>query len=196
MYNLTGVCGVERGDVVLDLGAYNGNSSIVFSRAAGTAGRVYAFEPNPTTQAMLEGNLLKASCENVEIVRAGASDTVTTLGFSQGGAASLFRDGGELKIPVTTVDAFVDERALATVNFIKFDIEGHELKAIEGARETISKFRPKLAISIYHLHYDVHLIPLLIQDICPWYKYYIRHNNVGEGEVVLFCTPIHRVAGI
>ena len=146
-YNLKGICGVENGDVVFDLGSFNGNSSIVFARAAGPAGHVFAFEPNPDTQQMLSRNLAKAKIYNVEVVPAGASDSKGTLRFSSGGAASKFTNDGEIEAP------------------------------------------------IYHLHFDPHEIPLLVKKLCPWYKFYIRHNNVGEGEIVLFCSPISRVPG-
>ncbi|TFZ59950.1 FkbM family methyltransferase [Methylorubrum sp. Q1] len=192
-YDLPGICGVESGDVVLDLGAFNGNSTVVLARAAGDAGRVLAFEPNPSTREMLARNMKMLDVSNVEIVGAGVSDTTGIARFTQSGAASRFDPNGSIEVTITTIDRFVEERSLA-VDFLKFDIEGFENQALEGAVRTIVRDRPKMAISIYHLHYDGHKILNFINDICPWYEYYVRHNNHGEGEVVLFCKPVVRVS--
>jgi FkbM family methyltransferase len=192
-YNLVGICGVEPGDVVLDLGAFNGNSSIVFARAAGPDGKVYAFEPNPTMQDVLARNLAKASCSNVEIVPRGAAEKSAVLKFKVQGAGSRIDPTGQVEVPVGRIDNFVVERGFTKVDFLKFDIEGFEMPALRGAASTIRTFRPKLAISVYHLHYDIHAVTLFIQDICPWYKFYLRHNAMHDGEIVLFCQPLDRV---
>ncbi len=78
---------------------------------------------------------------------------------------------------------------------LKFDIEGFELPALKGAAQTIQRFRPKLAISVYHLHYDITDIPLYVKGLCPWYKLFLRHNAPYDGEIVLFLRSSGRVAG-
>jgi FkbM family methyltransferase len=193
-YNLPGICGVEPNDIVLDLGAFNGNSSIAFSRPIGKEGKVYAFEPNPTMQEILARNLAAMNCNNVEIVPRGAGDKHDVLKFTVQGAASRFDPFGDVDVQVGRVDDFVVERGLSKVDFIKLDVEGHEMPALRGAASTIRTFRPKLAVSVYHLHYDLHAITLFIRDVCPWYKFYLRHNATHDGEVVLFCQPIRRKA--
>jgi FkbM family methyltransferase len=191
-YNLPGLCSVEAGDVVLDLGAFNGNSSIALARSAGIGGKVYAFEPNPGMQEILLRNLDRMNCANVEIVPKGVGDARNILKFSVKGAASRFEPFGDVDVEIGRVDDFVAERGLAKVNFIKIDIEGFEMPALRGAISTIRTFRPKLAISVYHLHYDVHAVTLFIRDTCPWYKFYLRHNATHDGEIVLFCEPLSR----
>lgn len=191
-YNLAGICGVEPNDVVFDLGAFNGNSAIVFSRSAGAAGVVYAFEPNPTMQEVLARNLHKMGCRNVEIVPRAASDTAGTLKFSVKGAASRLDPNGQVEVEVGKIDSFVVERKLDKVDFIKLDVEGYEMPALRGAASTIRTFRPKLAVSVYHLHYDIHAVTLFIRDVCPWYNFYLRHNAMHDGEIVLFCQPMKR----
>lgn len=189
-YNLGGVCGVEPSDWVLDLGAFNGNSSIVFSRAAGPEGKVFAFEPNPSMQEILARNITKMGCDNIAIIPCGAGDRPGQLRFVSQGAASRFDPFGNIEVEVKTVDDFVEKAELPRVDFIKLDVEGFEMPALRGAAGTIRKFRPKLAISVYHLHYDAYAIPLFINDLSPWYRFYLRHNAVIDGEMVLFCQPI------
>jgi FkbM family methyltransferase len=195
-YNLPGICGVEPSDVVLDLGAFNGNSSIALSRPAGEEGKVYAFEPNPVMQEILARNLKKMNCVNVEIIPRGAGDAPNVLKFKIQGAASRFDPFGDVDVQIGRVDDFVVERGLSKVDFIKLDVEGFEMPALRGAASTIRTFRPKLAISVYHLHYDIHAVTLFIRDLCPWYSFYLRHNATHDGEIVLFCQPIQRTSKV
>ena len=74
------------------------------------------------------------------------------------------------------------------VSFIKMDIEGAELKALEGAKETISKYKPRLAICIYHKYEDIYEIGDYILTLNPNYKLYIRHYTTCMWETVLYAV--------
>jgi hypothetical protein len=65
----------------------------------------------------------------------------------------------EQKLPLTTVDKMVAELSLEHVDYIKLDIEGAERRAIAGAKETIAKFHPRMALCVYHLRDDPEEIP-------------------------------------
>lgn len=69
------------------------------------------------------------------------------------------------------------------------DVEGAELIALKGAEQTIKKYKPKLAISIYHKPNDLWEIPLLIKSWVPEYKIYIRHYNVVSSETIMYAIP-------
>ena len=71
---------------------------------------------------------------------------------------------------MTTVDKLVAELRLPRVDFIKMDIEGAERKAIMGARNTIARFRPRMALCIYHVHGDETMVPKLVHDAVSDYK--------------------------
>ena len=67
------------------------------------------------------------------------------------------------------------------------DIEGAELDALEGAKITIQKHHPKLAVCIYHKwehHWD---IPIFVHDLCPEYRMYLKKSQ-PYGETVLFAV--------
>ncbi|MDR1086700.1 MAG: FkbM family methyltransferase [Endomicrobium sp.] len=68
------------------------------------------------------------------------------------------------------------------------DIEGAELDALVGAKDTIRKYKPRLAICIYHKPSDIIDIPLYILSLVPEYKLYIRHYSTYKWETVLYCV--------
>ncbi len=72
------------------------------------------------------------------------------------------------------------------VTFIKMDIEGAEYQSLLGALKTIKKYRPKLAICLYHKPEDIIEIPHIILSINPDYKLAIRHYTTCNWETVLY----------
>jgi hypothetical protein len=75
------------------------------------------------------------------------------------------------------------------VDYIKMDIEGAGFAALEGARETIRKFKPKLAISVYHSLGDFARIPSFLSGIGVPYRFFHSHATIHEEETVLFAAP-------
>ncbi|WP_286153226.1 FkbM family methyltransferase, partial [Sporofaciens musculi] len=74
------------------------------------------------------------------------------------------------------------------VTYIKMDIEGSEIPALEGARNIITKHKPKLAICSYHMLDDLWNIPMKIHEICPDYKFYIRCHTPVLYDKVLYAV--------
>jgi FkbM family methyltransferase len=147
--------------VVFDVGAHAGQFSKLFAAMA-PRGRVFAFEPSGYARSVLEPALRWNRVRNVEIVPLGLSDAEGTsvlhtpikkrgqLGF---GLAHLGDDTGaratqEQTIRLTTMDAFVAERDLARLDFIKCDVEGWELHMLKGAGRTLTRFRPALFLEV------------------------------------------------
>jgi len=89
-----------------------------------------------------------------------------------------------VRVPVTTIDATTDRDA----TFIKLEIEGSELQALNGARETIAKTRPKMAISIYHKPEDLETLLDFVVETGQDYKLGFRqHNPLVPDAMVLYC---------
>ena len=72
------------------------------------------------------------------------------------------------------------------VDFIKLDIEGAEMNALKGAVQTIRRFKPKLAVALYHSIDDFERIPKLIREILPEYKFWFSHSTIYMEESMLF----------
>jgi FkbM family methyltransferase len=174
----------ETGEVFYDIGCYDGETTLDFIEECGTFQKVYAFEPNPNNHELLRERF--SEYRNIEIVRKGVSDSNNVSGFSSTkGSASHFDSDSKLKIELVTIDSLL----IDPPTFIKMDIEGMERFALEGGRETISKYRPKLAISVYHLFDDVRVIFGLLTDLLPNSRFFLRHYSDGIHETVLFCIP-------
>ncbi|MBU3176437.1 FkbM family methyltransferase [Clostridium estertheticum] len=73
--------------------------------------------------------------------------------------------------------------------FIKMDIEGAEVEALKGARNTIIENHPYLAICVYHSLSDIWEIPLLIKSFYKGYKFYLRSYNFMGFETILYAFP-------
>jgi len=149
---------VRPGDVVLDCGANIG----VFVRESLNAGasKVVAIEPAPENLECLKRNYKDEVAQGkVIIYPKGVWDKDDWLSLNiehANSAADSFVIHPEhstpttQKLPLTTIDKLVQELKLDRVDFIKMDIEGAEVKALNGARETIAKFHPRMALSVYH----------------------------------------------
>lgn len=74
-------------------------------------------------------------------------------------------------------------------DFIKMDIEGAELAALKGGLKTIKKYRPQLAISIYHSNEDFINIPLFLSENLEEYIFSIGHYTPRITETVLYAIP-------
>ena len=91
------------------------------------------------------------------------------------------------EIEVKTIDNLCVD---FTPTHIKMDIEGAEKAALEGALETLQSFRPKIAISLYHLPNDIVEIPLMLMEILPGYEWFIRCYGAHGYDTILYGIPI------
>ena len=180
----------DRDDVVIDLGAFTGNTSLYFSEKVGEHGLVYAFEPSPATLEVLNRNLQKARFENIKIVPLALSDKEMILRFPEiiRGGNTAIKEGG-VEVPATSLDIWIEKNNITKVDFIKMDIEGAEIFAINGAISTIKKYTPKMAISVYHLFEDIWQIPKRILEINPNYRICLKQPKPYLTETCMHFIP-------
>lgn len=173
----TGERAVGPGDVVLDCGANVG----VYVREALDAGAklIVAIEPGPENIECLRRNFpAEIAGGKVTIYEKGVWDKEEVLTFymdPENPASDSFviqakKNEKKVQMPVTTIDKLVEELKLERVDYIKMDIEGAEQKALIGARRTIARFRPTLALSAYHRPDDPEKIPELVRQAWPGYR--------------------------
>ena len=88
-------------------------------------------------------------------------------------------------MPVDSVDRVLGG---ARVSYLKLDVEGAEREALLGCARTIRRWRPKLCVSAYHRNEDLFALPLLIEQIAPGYRFYLRRfPYVPAWDVNLYC---------
>lgn len=86
-------------------------------------------------------------------------------------------------VPVVALDDWCRENAVKP-DFIKMDLEGGEVDAINGARGIIAEYKPRLAICLYHRLSDMWVIPRLIKEIVPEYRFWCR--KVEKHDFILY----------
>lgn len=188
----------EVGDVVIDAGGCFGDTAVYFAKSVGETGHVYVFDPLPIHGKIIQKNIAQNGLEN----------QVTYLPYAVGeksnnynphdnsfekrtvdpGFSLLKEKAGTL--PVISIDDYCATQNLRRLDFIKMDIEGYELYALMGAKESIKKFRPKLAISLYHKPDDFFSIPQWLLQHCHDYEFFLDHYTIHMEETVLYGLPI------
>jgi FkbM family methyltransferase len=168
---------LRPGHVAVDIGCHKGAYSYWMRRQVGPSGAVFAFEPQPCQVAYLRKAFASLPFDNVVLVPMALSDSVgrATLqipeGQGQTHAASLEGGAGSrqqgasnsrfgsllqapyslLEVDTTTLDTFFADQPRGP-DFLKIDVEGHELAVLRGGRNTIEKHRPTLLIECEARH--------------------------------------------
>lgn len=186
----------EKDDIVIDCGGCWGDTALYFANSVGVNGKVYCFEFIPNNIKILNINvqLNKILSEIIELIPSPVSDkSDVNIYFKDNGPASKIKEvsfeGQTGQVKTITIDDFVSRNSINKVNFIKMDIEGTEPFALKGAEKTIRKFRPKLAIAIYHSMGDFINIPKWILELNLDYEIYLGHYTIHSEETIIFAKP-------
>lgn len=180
-------------EVFVDAGAYTGDTVGGFIRFCnGNYKHIYALEPDIEIYEKMRQNIEKNRWENVTPIAKGAWRRASALKFridheKPGSSRVSNSEEDELRVEVDSIDHIAGNEI---VTFIKMDIEGSEMDALIGAKETITRNKPKLAICVYHRPEDVLSIPTYIKRLVPEYKFYLRHHSgfPRTGETVLYAV--------
>lgn len=172
------------GERFIDIGGYNGYTSVEFIRRCPRYDSIHVFEPEPSNYENCRKTL--SGYKNIHIHNIGLSRSKGALRLDVQGSASRVSENGAVRIDVDALDAVLGDDV---PTFIKMDIEGEEIAAIEGARRIIQTHHPRLAISIYHKPGDFWRIPKTILSMRADYSIYVRHYTECIYETVMFFIP-------
>jgi len=188
-YNLRGRCEITKSDYIIDGGAFRGETALWFISKG--AAKVYAFEPDSYNFLILSENIRRNEIEDEVIpFQMILSDKNSRFPLYEIGLGrSIALEGGNKIIDGITLDSFIEKEKLNKVDFIKLDVEGAELEVLKGAMETIKRFRPKMAISVYHKPDDIITILKFISEILPDARFYLSHKFYELSETILFVNP-------
>lgn len=177
------VFSADREEIFIDAGTYDGKTTESFMKwTNNTYKKIYCFEPLEFQANQIERNIETGKWKNVELIKGAVWDKRTRKRFCENNAGSAIRETGDSIIDCITIDDTIE----GEITYIKMDVEGAELKALQGARKTIQRCKPKLAISIYHKPEDIFEIPMCILDMVPDYDFWIRHYSTNKWETVLY----------
>lgn len=164
----------------------------ILSTMVGENGKIFAFEPEPHNVEICRELLLKEKdIHNVEICNYGLwkCRDILKISNAQGGSRIVnieAADSTECKL--ISIDEFVKENNIEKIDFIKLDIEGAEPEALQGARETIIKYRPQIAVCVYHRPEHIYSLMFYLNSLNLGYKFYMGHHRPYLYETVLYAT--------
>lgn len=187
-YFPSGIVTLSDQEVFLDAGAYDGDTLEQFSiRTKGVFSKYIALEPDPDNYKKLLDRVSKFPEGKVEVSPYAVGDENGTLKFNAtGGEGAAISETGSVSVECRRIDDLFYNYNLT---YLKFDIEGAELGALKGAKNTIIQYKPKLAVCLYHLPDDIWTIPLLIKEYNRDYSLFVRTHSLDGFEFVLYAIP-------
>ncbi len=162
----------------MDLGAYNGDTvRELLEFTGGKADSILAVEPDRRSFRKLSEYAESSNHAFITTVKCAVSNRNKNGYFSdKGGRMSSLDTSGKAVAVVKTVDALCEEYDFIPT-YIKMDLEGEERNALLGAKQTLAAYKPKLLISAYHRNEDIFTLPILIHELCPGYRLYLRKHR-------------------
>ena len=177
------ILNLNEDEEIIDLGAYDGDTIREFTAATGGKYKhITAIEPDKKSYKKLLKNT--DGMKNISTLNMGVWSKRDTLIFDAEAGRNSKLSAEGVSVEVTDIDSLN-----IAPTFIKMDIEGSEMKALEGAEKTIKKYLPKLYICAYHRNEDLFALPLKIKELSEKYKIYFRHSKyIPAWESNFYCV--------
>lgn len=173
----------------VDCGAYTGDTVVSLTKNIGKVDKLIAIEPDVDNFNKLLSNIAREKeniADEICLYPCGIWASERKLAFNSNGGASCHISGsGDVILQCVALD---DVLYGFTPTFIKMDVEGAELEGVKGARHTINRHKPDLAISVYHKIEHLWEIPLLLNTLNINYKFYLRSHEHFNQETVLYAV--------
>ncbi len=193
MYFPLDLCPLTDHEVFVDCGAYDGDSIRSFlDQPKKSFQRIYSFEPDPANFSKLEKEVSRRpERESITLQRAAVGAHTGTVTFSGDGNEASSVGKGDMVVNCVALDEILSGMQ---PTYIKIDIEGAELDALNGARGIIQRYSPVLAVCSYHVQDHLWKIPLLIQSINPNYSFFLHPHLVEGWDLVCYAIPKSRLS--
>lgn len=178
----------QDGFSIIDGGAYDGDTVSEFIERWGVKAKLcfHCFEADSLNCDLIQKRCQYFSPHQVNIYNKALSNSSgIEMLFYESGYSGRLTNKGEKKVLTQKIDDIDWKR----VDFIKLDIEGSERECLEGARNTIEKFHPKMAICVYHLQDDLPVIYKFIKSLKYRYELKLRHYMNSAGDTILYGIP-------
>ncbi|MBB1287126.1 FkbM family methyltransferase [Flavisolibacter sp. BT320] len=185
---------LQEGDSVVDAGAFYGVFTVFAAKTVGERGKVIALEPDLDNYKIVERHIALNQLNNVVLLGKGLWSTEGELHFASGKelGSTFIVDHDEptqtTSIPVTTIDTIFQGIPVIKNIFIKMNIEGSEIEAVKGARQTITKYQPRFAIRTNHYVDGFYTDSRIEQEL---HNYGYRTESTVLSELSTFGWPEH-----
>ncbi|MBR2930353.1 MAG: FkbM family methyltransferase [Clostridia bacterium] len=181
----------RRITTALDLGAYNGDTLREMKEHIPTLRSAIALEPDPKTFRRLVKYAEAEDAISVKPICAAAYSECSVGSFSSSGnrnssigATASYEHKCE-EVSLVSADSLA-----SSPDYIKYDVEGAELEALIGSKETIIRHAPALLVSVYHRSRDIYSLILYLAEQHPGYKLYLRRQRcVPAWELCVIALP-------
>ena len=191
---------------IVDGGAYDGDTIRMLATLHGDRfGHVLALEPDPANFARLQATAAALSntaharvdCRQIALASARGTLQLDATGTSSSSTGTPTRatpgataGPAAISVPAERLDDLLGDGA---PTLLKLDIEGAEPDALLGARETIRRHGPVLAICVYHRQDHLWSIPLMLREWRDDYAFFLRPHNEDGWDVVCYAVPRARL---
>ncbi|WP_243925045.1 FkbM family methyltransferase [Pseudodesulfovibrio sp. S3-i] len=188
-------CGYSESFV--DAGAYVGDTLEKFIwKCGGSFESILAFEPGARQFAAMKERIRRLRVEwalgegAITAVQGALADKNGHMAIDKSGLPTSNHGAGGVRaqsadtVPIHRLDDFIGDRR---VTMIKMDVEGMEAQLLSGARQTIARQQPKLAVCAYHYPVDLFSLAENVQEIAPSYRFAFRWHTPVLGDYVLYC---------
>ena len=185
---------VSKGDLVIDAGANEGLLTLIYSKKVSPLGKVFAFEPDKINIIKFYDNLnLNRNTTNISLIEKGLWSKTDIIDFYETGTvgSSVYCQDEKLvkkNIAAISIDDFVALEKINKLDFIKMDIEGAEIKALEGARNAIGLLKPHFTIASYHI-VENEVTYKKVEEFFKEMNYPYRTIFYEDGEIITYAGP-------
>lgn len=181
-------------EIFVDGGCFDLETTRIFQEILVKDGKkcskVYAFEPDQDNYLICKKKMEDHGWHNINLVNAGLWCEETCVKLENVGTAGAHLVTSKREdmhcVRAVSLDSIVDVKD--KISFIKLDIEGAELEALQGAKRILSENKPRLAVCLYHKKDDYWQIPYFVKSLVPSYRLYIRHYSNYSAETVLYAV--------
>ncbi len=182
--------------VVIDAGSFVGDQTIAYANKVGVNGKVLAFEPFPEAFQCLEYNMKELPhvvCENKAL--GNKNGFVTAKALSENFGMAIVEESSE-GIHIVTLDSYLESfpYEFTQLDFLKIDIEGEEIHMLQGAKQTIGKFKPVMFIEVNKSTlkakgYTKNDLLQTIHDLGYTYRNVYEEQGLDDEQFDVLCFP-------
>lgn len=194
---------VSNEAVILNGGLHTGNEVPFFLAALGGEGQIHNVDPmgngflNKYAAAFIDHNP-GITFQHTLALDDHDGEVALPVNDSSNQALGQFSSTGKegcrtINFPCLSIDSLVEKLQLSRLDLIKLDLEGAEIRVIKQMAATVQKYRPQLAVSVYHLVIDILAIPLYLMQNLKDYHFYLEHYSFETYETILYCIPEERL---